>query len=383
MTSRRRCLQVVASALAGAAMGRGWAAPAPAPGVGLPPLARGFNLAHWFEYERTQPLDGAELQALARMGLDHVRLPLDPLVCGWRLDAPRRLPFLAELNRMLDLAQAAGLATVVDLHLAPERKATIEGNGAHERALAELWSALGAALRDRPVHTLAFELFNEPQYYGLEGWRWPGVQRMLLAALREQAPEHRVLLSGARGGNLEGLLALTPERDARAAYTFHFYEPFIFTHQAIPWLDERWTSAGTRRQVLYPARLNREHPPTVLRAHPKGMQEWAEFMAQDWRAEVVAGSFAQAAAWGRRHGVPVLCNEFGVIRAQVDVASRYRWLKDVRLAAEAHGIGWTVWDYTHIFGLTQQSGEAGQAGRRVLDAEARDALGLVRPLAAR
>lgn len=376
MTSRRTWLQAALGALAAQAM-PGTAAAAPQ--AGLPRLARGLNLAHWFEYERTQALDGAELQGLARLGLDHVRLPLDPLACGWRAETPRALPFLVDLTRALDLAQAAGLATVLDLHLAPEQKAVFEGNAERERALAELWSALAGALRHRPVNALAFELFNEPQYYGLQRLRWPGVQRQLLAAVRAQAPSHLVLLSGARGGSLEGLQALAPEPDGCTAYTFHYYEPFVFTHQGLPWLDERYTSAGTRRNVLYPAALNRQQAPTVLRPHPRGEREWADYLAQDWRAEVVARAFVDAAAWGRQNGVPVLCNEFGTIRAQVDPASRYRWLKDVRLAAETNGIGWTVWEYTDIFGLTRQSAQPGQAGRRELDAAAYDALGLQRP----
>ena len=50
--------------------------------------------------------------------------------------------------------------------------------------------------------------------------------------------------------------------------------------------------------------------------------------------------------------------------------------QDVRVAAEANGIGWTVWEYTDIFGLTRESARPGQAGRRTLDPEAFEALGL-------
>jgi hypothetical protein len=37
------------------------------------------------------------------------------------------------------------------------------------------------------------------------------------------------------------------------AYAFHYYDPFLFTHQGAQWLDSRYTTAGLRRGVLYPA----------------------------------------------------------------------------------------------------------------------------------
>jgi endoglucanase len=105
-------------------------------------------------------------------------------------------------------------------------------------------------------------------------------------------------------------------------------------------------------------------------------------MAADWGPAAVAREIARAGAWAKAKGVAVYCNEFGAIRAGVDAASRYRWLGDVRRAAEVHGMGWTVWEYTHIFGLTQQSSQTGQVGRRTMDEAAFGALGLAAPVAA-
>lgn len=349
----------------------------------LPPMQRGFNLAHWFEYERTQGLVAEEFAALARMGLDHVRIPLDPMACGWRLEQPQHLPFEQALGQAVGLARAAGLTTVLDLHLRPDHKQTIENDPALEAKLALLWTALAKAFADVPPDRLVFELFNEPQYYGVHAWRWPALQRRLLAAVRAQAPKRAVLLSGSRGGGIEGLLRLEPERDPLVGYTFHFYEPFVFTHQGLPWLDDRYTAAGSRRDVLYPARLHAQRAPTSLRAHPKAAEEWSAYLSADWGPAAIAREIGRAGAWARRHGAAVFCNEFGAIRDRVDPASRYRWLGDVRRAVEAEGMGWTVWEYTHIFGLTQQSAQSEQAGRRRMDDAAYAALGLVASAAVR
>lgn len=354
------------------------AVPAVATADALPRLKRGFNLAHWFEYERTAALTAAELQDLADWGLDHVRLPLDPQICGWRPEAPDLLPFLADLTRVHADCLRAGLTLVLDLHIAPEHKGAFETEAPLERALARLWQQMARHFVGQPRRSVAFELFNEPQFYGVAGLRWSGFSARLHAAVREVDAAHRVLLSGPRGGSLEALLETQPVKDAAAAYTFHYYEPFVFTHQAIPWLDPRWTAAGTRADVLYPAERHRGVAPRTLKPHPKAREEWDAYIATDWKASVIHGQLAAAAQWSRQHGVPVACTEFGAIRAGVEPTARYRWLADVRTALESLGLGWTVWDYTHIFGLTVQSAQPGFAGRRSLDAQAPAALGLVR-----
>ena len=92
--------------------------------------------------------------------------------------------------------------------------------------------------------------------------------------------------------------------------------------------------------------------------------------------DVVEPEFGLVAAWARARGVRVFCNEFGVIRQHVDAASRYRCITDVRSALQANGIGWTLWDYSDIFGITAQSAQPGRYGTRTLEPAALLALGL-------
>jgi len=387
-TGRRQALRrVAAAALAPALAGppaaaRAGQAAAPAAPPALPALRKGINLSHWFEYERGQGVTGPELRQLQTLGFDHVRLPVDALLCGWQPAQARQLPFLPDLLAATTLVLDAGLDLVIDLHLAPQDKPGLEGNADAEAALAQLWAALAGALAGLPAERLAFELFNEPQYYGLRGWRWPRVQRQLLAAVRGAAPRHLVLLNPARGASLQALLQYTPEADARLAYVFHVYDPFLFTHQGASWLDPRYTTAGLRSGLRYPAAAQAGHGVALARPHPRAAQELADHLGADWGPQRLRALADQAGGWARQHGVRVLCNEFGVIRAQVDPASRYRWIADMRSALEANQIGWTLWDYTDIFGITAESALPGRAGARHLEPAALAALGLRPAMAA-
>lgn len=377
---RRRLLTLAASAAWVGTPAAVFAAPGGRRGgaaVGpLPRLAKGLNLSHWFEYERGQGLDLPEMQQLLAAGLDHVRIPVDPAVGGWLPERMAPPDFLAALRDAAGMAVRAGLEVVIDLHLEPSDKQRIEDSPELESGLVRLWTQMAGALVGLPADKLAFELFNEPQYYGLQRWRWPPLQRRLLAAVRALAPQHLVLLSGSGGGSFEALSGLATRTPGPVAYVFHHYEPFLFTHQGAAWLDERYTTAGLRSGLHYPPGAAADGELRLSRPHPRAAQELQDYYRSGWGQQRMHSEMQRAGQWARQRGVRLLCNEFGCIRAQVDVASRYHWLGDVRRALEAQGIGWTVWDYTDIFGITRQSAQLGHLGRRQLDSEAFAALGL-------
>jgi hypothetical protein len=63
----------------------------------------------------------------------------------------------------------------------------------------------------------------------------------------------------------------------------------------------------------------------------------------------IAARLGKAVAWGKQHGVPLTCNEFGVYTRVTPPESRYRWLRDTRELCEELGIGWAMWDYAGGF----------------------------------
>jgi len=51
----------------------------------------------------------------------------------------------------------------------------------------------------------------------------------LAAAIREGAPQHTIIASGAHWSDDDDLVFLEPLRDPNVIYAFHFYESHIFT----------------------------------------------------------------------------------------------------------------------------------------------------------
>ena len=98
----------------------------------------------------------------------------------------------------------------------------------------------------------------------------------------------------------------------------------------------------------------------VSKLSPRALQEIARVEAE----------INQAADWGKRNGVPLVCNEFGVYR-HAQPQDRLAWLADVHTALERHNIGWAMWDYSGSFGVVTK-----KDGKNTLDADTVKALGL-------
>jgi hypothetical protein len=88
-----------------------------------------------------------------------------------------------------------------------------------------------------------------------------------------------------------------------------------------------------------------------------------------WDAHRIRLQIDAAAAWGKEHNVPLLCNEFGAYRRVTDPTSRMNWIRDVRTALEADGIAWTMWDYRGGFGVVwKQDGQPAKVDNAVVEA---------------
>lgn len=320
---------------------------------GRPPLRRGIALSHWLQYGGRQTVGAEDMDLLRASGFDHVRLPVDPLFLGWRPSRPDILPGLDRVHSALDLALGHGLDVILDLHPEDNLRRPLEEDPELEPAFAALWRILARSAAAHPDR-IAVEVLNEPQYYGRAGRRWPQVQERLLAAIRHVAPDSLALLSGAQGGSAEGLAALPPSTDPATAYVFHYYLPYLFTHQGADWMaEDKYTAAAHVRRLDYPAAQALLPQDIAADQRKRVEREFARYRAEDWRAERIARDIGIAASWAAEHGRRVLCTEFGVLRTHADPVSRYRWLADCRIALEAAGFGWSLWDYADIFGVTE------------------------------
>jgi aryl-phospho-beta-D-glucosidase BglC (GH1 family) len=102
----------------------------------------------------------------------------------------------------------------------------------------------------------------------------------------------------------------------------------------------------------------------------KARENMIQYGKENWNAEKIDAVIARAAAWGKKKGVPLTCNEFGVYRT-APAADRNRCIEDMRKALEKYNIGWAMWDYAGGFSVVVE-----KDGRRAPDPATLESLGL-------
>ena len=312
------------------------------------PFHRGVNLTGWFQPDQAGRLPFSrfgeqDFRNLSALGVEGIRLPVNfAALVGpgpqYTID-PRALAFLDEAIKQ---ALASGFKLVLDNHsdpLDPRIQHDLEG------FLKALWNQLALHYVDWPTGLL-YEIQNEPHKIG-EG-DWARIQEHVLQVLRVQDAGRLVVVTGADWGSLKAMTALPRYADKNLIYTFHFYDPFVFTHQGAGWTDLKDLSG-----VAFPPKGKKAPDlPASLRGN------WLAKSLSDYYAAdpvpLMARTFDQAAAFARERGVPIWCGELGVYNLRSDPADRVAWYRTVRGLLEDRGIPWTSWDYKDTFGLFQK-----------------------------
>lgn len=178
------------------------------------------------------PVAEDDFKIIRAAGFKTVRIPV-----AWASHAEAAPPytiepaFLARVHHVVDLATASGLQAILDFH----NYTAFEQNAEGERQrFVGLWDQVARSFSGAPP-TVWFELLNEP-HDQLVNANLPGLYAPALAAIRASNPT-RVVVVGPEWNNLDKLIAYTLPDDPNVVPSFHYYDPFKFTHQGARWPD--------------------------------------------------------------------------------------------------------------------------------------------------
>jgi endoglucanase len=343
-------------------------------------LRHGINLSEWFSqfsdargYTKEQFQTAITVQDLAlihAMGFDHVRLCVNPRPMFRPTQSDQiDSDYLAYLDAALKMILDQGLAVQIDIQADDDFKAKLAGDDEFVEQFADFWRALARHFSALDPERVLFEVLNEPEIH--DPYRWYGIEAKVATAMREGAPRHTIIVTGAHWSDDDDLVFLEPLRDANLVYTFHFYEPHIFTHQGATWTGNYWHFL---KGVPYPSGPEAAQKAAALVPDPVNRLAVVRYGMSHWDAARIDADIGQVGEWAARWDVPVICNEFGVYRKAAEPADRAAWIADVRTTLEKHGIGWTMWDYSGGFGVVTR-----QNGRSIPDESTVRALGRTIP----
>ena len=282
-------------------------------------LGRGMNLGNALDAPREGAwgvtLKTEYFQVIKEAGFNSVRIPI-----RWSAHAQPEPPytidpaFLDRVDWAIDQALSRNLFTVINIQHYWEMD---QDPVRHAPRLLALWKQIAARYQVRP-QTLFFELFNEPQDK-LTDQRWDEILPELLQTIRENNPMRMVIVGPGYWNSLDHLSALQlPRDDRRLIVTFHYYNPFHFTHQAQDWLPTSKAWKGT---------------------------SWGTAQERDELRE----NFEKAAAWARQYQRPLYLGEFGSSE-NADIEARVLWTRAVAREAEKLDFSWSYWQFCSSFG---------------------------------
>ncbi len=327
-------------------------------------LRRGINLSDWLMAGGNPPaiteqhFDAAitdhDLALIRSMGFDYVRLCVDPAPMFQRGHADEIPPeYLGYLDTAVKMILAHGLAVDLDIHASDKFKEQLATDDTFAEEFTDFWRGLARHFASSDPNLVFFEILNEPELR--DRYRWYGIETEVANAIREEAPRHTIIATGARWSDDDDLVFMDPLRDRNVIYNFHFYESHIFTHQGATWSENYFHFL---KGVPYPSTPENVQAAAMEVPDPAHRLAVIRYGMDRWNAQRIDADIAQVADWASHWGVPVICNEFGVYRKNADPHDRAAWIHDVRTSLEKHKIGWAMWDYDGGFGVvTKPSGQ--------------------------
>lgn len=311
------------------------------------PFSRGVNLTGWFQVNSPGQIQFTkytkqDIVNIKSLGCDVIRLPvnLHSMTSGspsYTLD-----PFyLAFVDSVINWCEELDIYLILDNHSFDPNIDTSPDIG---NILNKVWSQTAIHLKDRS-ELVVYEILNEP--HGISTSAWGVIQGQVINTIRAIDTKHTIIVGGSGYNSYNELKNLPVYSDNNLLYTFHFYDPFVFTHQGAS-----WTSPSMEPLTGVPFPYN----PAVMPSCPASLKgSWIESSLNSYPAEGNVARVQQlidiAVNFRNSRNVNIFCGEFGVYIPNSSNADRSYWYDIVKQYFESKDIPWTTWDYQGGFGL--------------------------------
>ncbi|MFC2084682.1 cellulase family glycosylhydrolase [Bacteroidota bacterium] len=310
------------------------------------PFQRGFNLALWFEEESAAQISNyytkTDFENLVDLGSDHIRLPIHLFnMSGEGPDYTLDPILFLLLDRTVDWAEELGLHLILDNHSFFDP--AVETQVIADQLIA-VWQQMAEHYKDRST-LIYYEILNEP--YGIDDTVWNAMQQQTIDAIRAIDPVHTIIVGPANMYSYNNLSLMLEYDDDNLIYTFHFYDPFLFTHQGSSWTDPPMTDIAN---IPYPYDESRmpDMPQSLVGTWLADLYDWYDDDGTKASNQAKANVAVQ---FREERQVPIYCGEFGALQTGSTTEDRTRWTTDIWDIFESNDISWSMWGYKGSFGI--------------------------------
>ncbi|MDR0933402.1 MAG: glycoside hydrolase family 5 protein [Victivallales bacterium] len=259
---------------------------------------------------------------------------------GYRAIVSRKL---AELDRVLPLAEKYGIKIVIDMHTGPATKINAELSNAlswdpaKQQLLVDVWREIATKYRKNP-NIYGYDLLNEPReenYNPADGADdWNTLAGRIARAIREVDSDTPIIIEPAHWGGPAGLESFIPINVPKVIYSIHYYRPGAYTHQMV---SKTYPNSGS-----YPGTFSGEYFDKARLE--KGLERAIEFQ--------------------KKYNVPIYVGEFGVARWAPNAE---QYLDDIISIFEKYGWDWSYHSFREWDGWDAEIGSVMEDKKRIGD----------------
>lgn len=322
-------------------------------------VLKGTNVAHWLSQSERRGLERAlfftkdDVNKIANMGFDHIRLPIDEEQM-WDENGNRHDEAFQLMENCIEWCKENNLRIIVDLHVLRSHHFNAEEKPlwtdvAEQNKFFDLWRDLSKSLNRFPNSLVAYELMNEPVADDHESWN--NLLTKAFDAIRELEKERTIVIGSNRWQSVETFDVLkVPINDKNILLSFHFYKPFLLSHYAAEWTSLK----NYNGPIHYPGTILTKEESEILPNEIKAVvQEWIDVK---FSKDILFAMWQKPIQKAKELGLPLYCGEFGIISNAPEKESLV-WYQDMIQLFSETGIGYANWNYkSNNFGLIHSDG---------------------------
>lgn len=231
-------------------------------------------------------------------GFKNVRIPI-----RWDNHASKQYPytidpaFLNRVEQVVDWSLSRGLVTIINAH---HDEWVMDNYSGNIQRLEMIWKQVADRFKYKSDNLL-FEVLNEPHGNILDT-EINDMNTRILSIIRQTNPTRNVIIGAGFWNSWRAMVYnLQIPNDPYVIATFHYYDPYDFTHEKIG----TWGTDNDMTQIRK--------------------------------------AFDKVKQWSDKNHIPVYLGEYGV-KVESDSQSRVKWYDYVSDAAEHNGFALSVWD---------------------------------------
>lgn len=346
------------------------------------PFTKGINMLTFFETWNKGELpnlnkhDEADFACLKSMGVEVIRLPVHFDLLMEPYDTGTIYDFVLEkLDQVCDWAEKYQIYLIIDDHSfnTEEYDHNPPSVKLYQEHLESVWRQIASRYNNRSKYII-YEILNEPKSNGEIASKWIKLQQGIIDLIRSYDPERDIVVTSADFSSIDTFVKMKPYKDPNLIYSFHFYEPFEFTHQGATWVGPHMIDLedipfpyDRKRMPMLKGRAKDSYLPNYFR----------EEYPTKGTVKFINQRIKKAADWGKKNKVRIFCGEIGA-NVWTNPVDRLAWINATRTALEANNISYCCWGMDGSFGFLK-SDKSGMIFPDDIDKDALEAYGFTMP----